>query len=1026
MACWVASPGDTPLLASLRCGASVDVMTSLPDDTVIVIVPTMAQRPRLLRAWLQKHPQRSAPTVMTMAQFVRRLGMQIMPGGPRILHESAINVLLRHAAADHPAITALGMRAEKVVRWTQQGLSPESVASMAENLPPASRRGRILSDLGHVWTGLHEIGGTRGCDRGTYARLLTRSIARRSVVDFTHDDGRTVRRLLMLDTHGITPVDRSLLQVLAERGWDVGILFCNEPPAIENLPSSTTSADVQWFVSNHWQHGGQSEQALPETTTCITAPSRLDEVRTALDLIRQDVEQGYDAGRSVICVVGNSDYRRLLLQQAPLMGVPLALPSECRLSATRIGAAVHAVCSMIIGNWQRTDIERMFADPLLERFRSKGGTDVVAIARRDRIRGGQGAAHWLERLSWGEEATRMAQERADAAGADDVWSRTRDVREYVRASAVVKRMAELLEIPASGLMSARSFVHLVGTTILQEMGLIDTLDEAIAQNKVNTDHVDELEGAAPSRLRDVLEFYGALSEDHELGDLPIGEHLARWWGMVESVTLQPRSIPSGVSVLTPAELRGIDAEHAIVLGFVEGEFPSTTKNLLDEELIPQVLERLDVEAMADCLAAVHGRRLTLLWPGRVDDSPTIASSLQTMLPSNTVRRVGEKITIARAAHRLPQSGAYRPTQHVRIETLLPGPAGPLAEREFNRRMSASRLDVMQQCPFKYLAAKVMLLDEVSTDDARLTPLERGNVLHELIATFFQKVRPLEPMKVPTVEALLERRIELDPKRRDTYWRILKGLVEEYSERHAWTHTFAEAERQALIGSVNSPGLLRRWLELEIVYQQETNHAPALLEHVLNEDITIDIDGAEYVIPVTARIDRIDVAKSGSGVSFIVGDYKPRASSGYTSDAVFSGVLSQMPLYIVATSAWLARHDVSHEPLAAMYRSFGTAIHDTDDPRNQMVLYAPGLQAWKTLASVNVSQRLKKYEDILERPLAEQVNLALGHAVGLAGSIRAGSFPVDPVKGACEYCRMKELCRIDQWGTVITTEQENVP
>jgi hypothetical protein len=75
--------------------------------------------------------------------------------------------------------------------------------------------------------------------------------------------------------------------------------------------------------------------------------------------------------------------------------------------------------------------------------------------------------------------------------------------------------------------------------------------------------------------------------------------------------------------------------------------------------------------------------------------------------------------------------------------------------------------------------------------------------------------------------------------------------------------------------------------------------------------------------------------------------------------------------------------------------------------------------------VSISQRLKKYEDILERPLEEQVNLALGNVVGLAGSIKAGDFPVEPVKGACGHCRMKELCRIDQWGQVEKPEQESI-
>lgn len=1024
MALWIVSSDSSDLTRALQAETSLQVMTSLSDSAAIVIVPTGRQRPRFLRAWLREYPQREAPIVMTMAQFIKRYGQQVMLGGPRILHESAVDVLMRDAGREHPAVMALGVQAEKLVRWTQHEADPESVGRLASQIGHHTRKGRLLAELARVWQRLHEIYGSRGCDRGMYARLLVDGLSQVSKAPYIAPDGRAYTRLVMLDTHGVTPVDRRLLDQLARNGWDVGVRFCSEPLPTAELPSSTTPSDILWFVAQGWQTGGEQTQPQPAITQCAVLPSRIDEVRSALAMVREDVASGMPIGRSVLCIAGSSAYRRLLVQEAERMGVPITVNAQRALSATRIASAVNAVCRVHTGGWQRSDVERMFRDPLLERFRSRGGTDVVDIGRRDRIRGGEGINEWLGRLAWGEQATRQARERAEETGTDDIWARSRSVREYVRAQDVMKRLAELLNTHPSVPVSVNTFTTLVGQTILDDMGLVDVLNEALGSGSYGVTLDAESELRAVTALKDVLEFYRGVAEDHDLADVPLGEHVSRWWTMVDATSIDDAAPKRGVPVLSPAELRSVEAEHVIVLGFVEGEFPRSTSHLLDDEIIPDVLRRLNGEAMADILCAADDKRLTLLRPKRIDDSLTIASSLRIMVSADQEVELQPPTNPHHSSMTHPDTTAYRPSQSVVAGAALPPIARPLYKEERDRRMSASRLDEMQKCPYRYFATKVLRLDTSASDDARLTPLERGNVLHELIATFFQRVRPLPELGEVTVQELLDRRVILQRARSEQYWQLLCDLVDEYSERHAWTHTFAEVERQALVGSATMPGLLRRWLELEITYQEETGHAPAMFEIVLNEDITIEVNGRATTLPITARIDRVDLAPDGEGVSFIVGDYKPRASSGYTTQRIMNGELSQMPIYLQATSEWLTRHNVPNEPLAAVYRSFGTMIHETDDPRVQMVLYSPAVKHWKEFASIKQSQRPKVFETILSQPLIQQVNATLAYADALAESIRADTFPVQPTGAACEHCRMNELCRVDEWGIGGVSPQEN--
>ncbi|HBB25485.1 MAG TPA: hypothetical protein DCZ59_04400, partial [Bacteroidetes bacterium] len=760
---------------------------------------------------------------------------------------------------------------------------------------------------------------------------------------------------------------------------------------------------------------------VPQQITIAQCASRLDEVRTALMEVRHMVASGGALTDICLCLPGSTDYRQLLDQQARLYGVPLAMSLPRRVATTRIGAAIAAACQVMTGGWQRIDLQRLFAEPLLESIRATGAADLIEIALRDRIRGGLGVEHWHERLEWGLQATLASKERASESG-DDVFARDRSVRAYERARGVVQRLESHLHVASTEELPGVDFASMIMESVVGGLQLDEALERAlVAGQAVADDSVIEVELEAFDKIRDSLTLYASLAQDHELPALTLAEHVSAWWGMVEKMSIDVGTHHAGVTVATPAELRSRRFRHVIVLGFIDGEFPRTAGSYFDEELLPLVARRLDAEAMADMLVAAIGGRLTMLLPKMIDDTLTIPSTFAALVPQAQFVQADEPPVAAHQHDTRDVGEAYRAQQHVQLFAGAQGEVPEEIAQEQSRRMSASRFDAMTKCPFAYLATKVMRLDTASSDDARLTALERGNVMHELIAEFFHRVMPRQALADVTREELLSRRVELDPAGIERYWELLCRLVDEYAERHAWTHTYAVAERQALVGSPAMAGLLRRWLELEIEYQQETGFAPALFELTLQEDLVVDGGAVSVALPITARIDRVDLRQAGDDLEFTVNDYKPSASN-YAMNAVVEGTLSQMPIYLKATATWLARHGVPATGVGAVYRSFGSSINQAEDPMNKVVLYDQRLKGAGRSRTMKFAQISKSLADLPELTLAEQVDRILPQLLAPRAEILGGTFAVRPAKYACQTCRMSEFCRIRQWGPATADEK----
>ncbi len=192
---------------------------------------------------------------------------------------------------------------------------------------------------------------------------------------------------------------------------------------------------------------------------------------------------------------------------------------------------------------------------------------------------------------------------------------------------------------------------------------------------------------------------------------------------------------------------------------------------------------------------------------------------------------------------------------------------------FARAISPSRLERYAQCPFHYFLKYVLDVDEPDepTEEALLTPLERGSLVHKLLRELYGRElagRPLGRLDDEEIEDLLETAEEL-----------LSEIGQALSERRpaAW---IPEAEQ--ILDSV-----------LRLLRHERSEHAewvPDGFERKVRGGI--EVGGRR--LRFRGRIDRVDRTADG-GVRIV--DYKTGKPGRYKEDRFVGGRQLQMPVYL---------------------------------------------------------------------------------------------------------------------------------
>ncbi|TDI72401.1 MAG: PD-(D/E)XK nuclease family protein [Bacteroidetes bacterium] len=213
----------------------------------------------------------------------------------------------------------------------------------------------------------------------------------------------------------------------------------------------------------------------------------------------------------------------------------------------------------------------------------------------------------------------------------------------------------------------------------------------------------------------------------------------------------------------------------------------------------------------------------------------------------------------------------------------------------NIRWSASRLETLSACPFRYFLKHVLharSLDE-REDDAWMTPLEKGLLVHRVLAAFMSSrtgkivatdTRELEEQLLLEVEEFSRTRTPPNPA-------VEEGVKQEVSSI-ADSFIYDELNRQESMEP----------FAFEFGFGVWSHNRKADSDRT--EPVSIDIDG--ITISLQGWIDRIDRLSSGG---FSITDYKTGSSSRYNpSDLLNGGRSLQWALYAFVVE------DLMNEPV----------------------------------------------------------------------------------------------------------------
>jgi RecB family exonuclease len=450
----------------------------------------------------------------------------------------------------------------------------------------------------------------------------------------------------------------------------------------------------------------------------------------------------------------------------------------------------------------------------------------------------------------------------------------------------------------------------------------------------------------------------------------------RW---IEGQTFAPRTGSSGVLLLDAPAAAYADIDDLRIVGLIEHDWPERVRrsifypsNLLSQLGWPNETDRLaSARARFHDLLRLPVRRVSASSFTLEEDAIVSGSSFLQEIDASglTVERSAQEQRPGVFQHDAliddpagsdvaagPSSDwlAVRRTRTPGDELAYHGAAGARAPGVY----AISHVERYLDCPFKYFAARVLQLDEERDDESGLSPLERGQLMHEVFETFFTLWHERGGRAITTAtlgEAL------------DLFASVAEDMIAKLPEADR------ALERTYLLGSAAAAGLAERAFNFEI--EQESVLVERLLEHPLEGEFEFRGADGPRRIRIRAKADRIDLLEGGE---LRIVDYK-------LSRAPKTARALQLPIYGVCAEQHLeGRHGRGWKVTSAGYVAF----------KEKNAFVALG-------TSTSLAQALEDGEKRL---------------VGAVDGIERGDFPVKPEEPyRCTWCGYSGVCRKDYIG-----------
>lgn len=296
---------------------------------------------------------------------------------------------------------------------------------------------------------------------------------------------------------------------------------------------------------------------------------------------------------------------------------------------------------------------------------------------------------------------------------------------------------------------------------------------------------------------------------------------------------------------------------------------------------------------------------------------------------------------------------------------------------FGGSISPSRLETYVTCPYRFFMRYALHIEPVEDPETieRVSPLERGSLIHEILERFLSELEPDDPPRSAARERHLPRLLEVATE--EARLREERGIT---GRPLIW-----EMDRQQILED------LVGWYDAEAHEGERSGMRPAAFEvrfgragyGLGTEDASLSSDEplilrvGDRTVRLHGRIDRIDLNDGRS--SFRVIDYKTGATR-LKARAVFdAGRALQLPVYLLAAAQVLGLEPANGEAHYFYISSAGGFVRRMID-----------------------GDLLASHRDEFEQIIAS-----------VADGVDGGTFLPNPGKGKhnCMFCDYKDVCDV---------------
>lgn len=420
-----------------------------------------------------------------------------------------------------------------------------------------------------------------------------------------------------------------------------------------------------------------------------------------------------------------------------------------------------------------------------------------------------------------------------------------------------------------------------------------------------------------------FELLGSLSRFDDLQPaLSLREAFALVRKETQAALFQPQTPDSPVQILGPLEAAGLQFSHLWVMGMSDDAWPPAPA---PHPLLPVPLQRdhnmphaTPERELEFCRVLTQGYQqnaeISLFsFPALKDEKSLRASTLISHLPALPP----EQLPLHLNASKYPEP--YQPEATLeQLELPQPSPLQAVAtdqapavsrEERDNLKGGSSLIKNQALCPFSGFAIHRLNARPLEQPSTGLTPADRGNMLHQVLELFWQRIETQARLQALTEPQLHELLNEL----------CQQALAPYRRHADAWMQQrFWQLEQRRLLQ------LLLRWMEVE---RQRPPFSVLATEQTLKAEIA--------GLPLTLRIDRIDRLEDGSTllVDYKTGNPNRRSWAGERPDE------PQLPLYAIAS-----RKDVSALAFATINAGTQAFQGIADDLTHQSALGIAGIDA----------------------------------------------------------------------------------